>query len=99
VYGLIGGRSIGMHTGTAPAVLVSKFGLDVEHIDQSEIIRRAKLVGKKFDRSILAENHVGEIFDGLVSPKNSNSRSAAGLPFGDDRSVLVSSSVSGAIMS
>lgn len=43
VYGLIGGRSIGMYTGAAPAELWQRlFGIDVEHIDQSEILRRAE---------------------------------------------------------
>ncbi len=45
VLGLIGGRSIGMMTGAAnPDLLYAVFGLDVDHVDQSEIIRRAPLV-------------------------------------------------------
>lgn len=45
VYGLIGGRSIGMGSGSAPADLWQKvFGVDVDHTDQSEILRRAALV-------------------------------------------------------
>jgi L-fucose isomerase len=45
VYGLIGGRSLGMYTGAAPAELWQKvFGVDIDHIDQSEIIRKAKIV-------------------------------------------------------
>lgn len=45
VYGLVGGRSIGMYTGAAPAERwQSQFGVDVDHVDQLEIIRRAKLV-------------------------------------------------------
>jgi L-fucose isomerase len=40
--GLIGGRSIGMVTGEAnPDMYSSVFGLDVDHIDQSEIVRRS----------------------------------------------------------
>jgi L-fucose/D-arabinose isomerase len=42
VYGLIGGRSIGMNTGAvSTAEWMAQFGIDVEHIDQLEIIRRA----------------------------------------------------------
>lgn len=45
VLGMIGGRSIGMVTGEAsPDDYYSLFGLDVDHIDQSEILRRAPLV-------------------------------------------------------
>jgi L-fucose isomerase len=45
VLGLIGGRSIGMVTGEANADLYyAKFGLDVDHFDQLEIVRRAALV-------------------------------------------------------
>jgi len=42
VYGLIGGRSIGMNTGAvSTAQWMAVFGVDIEHIDQLEIIRRA----------------------------------------------------------
>lgn len=45
VYGLIGGRSIGMATGAAPAELwMHQFGVDIDHVDQLEIVRRARLV-------------------------------------------------------
>ena len=45
VYGLFGGRSIGMNTGVPnTAEWMRKFGVDVEHIDQLEIIRRAESV-------------------------------------------------------
>jgi L-fucose isomerase len=45
VYGLIGGRSIGMYTGAAPAELWQQvFGVDVDHVDQSEIVRQARQV-------------------------------------------------------
>jgi len=69
VYGLIGGRSIGMYTGAAPAELWQRrFGVDVDHVDQSEIVRRARLVSDrqvKMGRSWL-EKHVREIaFDGI----------------------------------
>ena len=47
VFGLIGGRSIGMYTGAAPAeVWARQFGVDIEHVDQSEIVRRSQLIPK-----------------------------------------------------
>jgi len=46
VFGLFGGRSLGIDTGTIdPMQWRSKFGVDVEHIDQLEIIRRAEQIG------------------------------------------------------
>ncbi len=45
VLGLIGGRSVGMVTGeSCPDLYYAAFGLDVDHLDQSEILRRAALV-------------------------------------------------------
>jgi L-fucose isomerase len=45
VYGLIGGRSIGMASGAAsPDVWMKLFGVDTDHIDQLEIIRRAESI-------------------------------------------------------
>jgi L-fucose isomerase len=45
VYGLIGGRSIGMASGAVnPDAWMKTFCVDVEHIDQLEIIRQAALV-------------------------------------------------------
>jgi len=42
-YGLFGGRPMGMYTAVANTdQWMSMFGIDVEHIDQSEIIRRAQ---------------------------------------------------------
>ncbi len=55
VLGLIGGRSIGMVTGeSASDLYYSLFGIDVEHIDQLEIVRRStempyKLVDKAYN--------------------------------------------------
>lgn len=44
-FGLFGGRPMGMYTAVAnPDQWISTFGIDIEHIDQSEIIRRAYLV-------------------------------------------------------
>lgn len=43
ICGLLGGRSMGMYVGTAdPAQWQSLFGVDLEHIDQLEIVRRAE---------------------------------------------------------
>ncbi len=48
VLGLIGGRSIGMVTGESnPDLYYTTFGLDVDHFDQSEILRRAALAPEK----------------------------------------------------
>ncbi|GAG12207.1 unnamed protein product, partial [marine sediment metagenome] len=45
VFGLFGGRSLGIDTGTFdPLQWKRMFGVDTEHIDQLEIIRRADLV-------------------------------------------------------
>jgi L-fucose isomerase len=45
VFGLFGGRSLGIDTGTFdPMQWKRLFGVDVEHIDQLEIIRRSELV-------------------------------------------------------
>ncbi len=45
VFGLFGGRSLGIDTGTFdPMQWKRLFGVDVEHFDQLEIIRRADLV-------------------------------------------------------
>jgi len=48
VFGLIGGRSIGMNTGVVNTQQwMQQFGIDVEHIDQLEIIRRAQGADEK----------------------------------------------------
>lgn len=45
IFGLFGGRSLGIDTGTFDPMQWKKmFGVDTEHIDQLEIIRRAELV-------------------------------------------------------
>ena len=44
-FGMIGGRSLGIATGSADAAQWLKlFGVDIEHIDQMEIVERAKLI-------------------------------------------------------
>jgi L-fucose isomerase len=75
VMGLIGGRSIGMVTGEAnPDLYYSVFGLDVDHFDQSEILRRAALVpDEKVEKAFRwLEGHLGNIaFDGQkLTPAN-----------------------------
>jgi L-fucose isomerase len=69
VYGLIGGRSIGMYTGTSPAeVWTRTFGVDVDHVDQSEILRRAQYISEADATAarVWLESHVQEIcYDGV----------------------------------
>ncbi len=64
VYGMFGGRSMGMYTGVAEqSVWMNKFGVDCEHIDEMEILRCADLVDKdRIERAFewLSE-HIGEI--------------------------------------
>ncbi len=55
VFGLFGGRSLGIDTGTFdPMQWKRMFGVDVEHIDQLEIIRRADLVGTEKTEKMVA---------------------------------------------
>lgn len=75
VLGMIGGRSIGMVTGEAsPDLYYSVFGLDVDHIDQLEIIRRADSVAKdKVEHAFhWLEKHTGTIAynDRKLTPQN-----------------------------
>jgi L-fucose isomerase len=47
-FGLFGGRPMGMYTAVANLDQWKKmFGIDIEHIDQYEIVRRSELVDKK----------------------------------------------------
>lgn len=54
VYGLVGGRSMGMYTAVADtAEWMRVFGVDVEHIDQLEIVRRSETVpADKVERAV-----------------------------------------------
>ncbi len=67
-YGLIGGRSMGMYTAQSPLDQWRRqFGIDVEHIDQLEIVRRAGLVleDRVEDGFAWLEQRVGQIhYDG-----------------------------------
>lgn len=55
VFGLFGGRSLGIDTGTFdPMQWRRQFGVDVEHIDQLEIIRRAEKVDAKLSEEMVA---------------------------------------------
>lgn len=48
VYGLIGGRSIGMNTGVPNTQeWIQRFGIDVEHIDQLMVVDRAQSFGEE----------------------------------------------------
>lgn len=50
-YALIGGRSLGIDTAVAdPALWMRQFGIDVDHIDQFEIVRRAEIEMEKGGR-------------------------------------------------
>ncbi len=47
VYGMFGGRSMGMYTGVAEqSTWMKRFGIDCEHMDEMEIIRLAELIDK-----------------------------------------------------
>lgn len=55
VFGLFGGRSLGIDTGTIdPMQWRRQFGVDVEHIDQLEIIRRAELIEQEQSAKMVA---------------------------------------------
>jgi L-fucose isomerase len=75
VLGLIGGRSIGMVTGEMnPDMYYASFGLDVDHCDQSEILRLASQVPEeKVDKAFqwLAERVKEIAYDGgKLTPAN-----------------------------
>ena len=65
VYGQIGGRSIGMMTGVASSAIDwhRTFGVDIDHVDQSEILRRAEGIGADERERIVAwlEEHLGAV--------------------------------------
>jgi L-fucose isomerase len=69
VFGLIGGRSIGMVTGAAPGELWTRiFGVDIDHADQSEILRISKKIPEAdvIKARNWLENNVKEIiYDGI----------------------------------
>ena len=50
-FGLFGGRSLGIDTAVAdPALWMKKFGIDVDHVDQFELVRRAEIEMEKKTR-------------------------------------------------
>jgi L-fucose isomerase len=54
-FGLFGGRSLGIDTGTIdPMQWRGQFGVDVEHIDQLEIVRRAERMGDEATSAMVA---------------------------------------------
>jgi len=47
-YGLIGGRAMGMYTAVVdPSYWLKVFGIDIDHVDQSEILRLSKKISEK----------------------------------------------------
>ncbi len=55
MFGLFGGRSLGIDTGTFdPMQWRSQFGVDVEHVDQLEIIRRAGMIGQERTKHMIS---------------------------------------------
>lgn len=68
VLGLFGGRSLGIDTGTLdPMQWRRQFGVDVEHIDQLEIIRRAERIADEptFEMVRWLETHAARVdYDG-----------------------------------
>jgi L-fucose isomerase len=65
VYGQFGGRSIGMITGVAssPILWHRLFGVDADHVDQGEILRRAALVPAAERERVVSwfESHLGAV--------------------------------------
>ena len=75
VLGLFGGRSIGMGSGAInPDLWMNLFGVDVDHVDQSEILRRAALIDpeRATQSRLLLEKKMGGIeYDGgKLTPEN-----------------------------
>ncbi|MCL2879784.1 MAG: L-fucose/L-arabinose isomerase family protein [Treponema sp.] len=68
-YGLIGGRSLGMYSATVNMQdWQEKFGIDVDHVDQSEILRLAEQVSDEQVEKAFAwlNQYVGKInYDGV----------------------------------
>ena len=63
-YGLIGGRSLGMYSATVSMQdWQKKFGVDVDHMDQSELVRKAEEIPQEQVEKAFAwlTEHVGEI--------------------------------------
>jgi L-fucose isomerase len=68
VFGLFGGRSLGIDTGSIdPMQWRRQFGVDVEHVDQLEIIRRAELIDREHTGKMITwlEQNMGAVeYDG-----------------------------------
>jgi len=65
-FGLFGGRSLGIDTAVAdPALWMKKFGIDVDHVDQMELVRRAEIEmqnSKRIDKALeFLKQHVRKI--------------------------------------
>jgi L-fucose/D-arabinose isomerase len=64
VFGLLGGRSMGLYTGApAPNLWLRKFGIDVDQADQVEILDRARLVAP--ERAAAGIEWLGEKMGGI----------------------------------
>ena len=76
MFGLFGGRSLGIDTGTFdPMQWRRQFGVDVEHIDQLEIIRRAEMVKAERTQHMiiwLADNTACIEYDGKAGRVTNN---------------------------
>lgn len=60
-YGLFGGRSLGIDTAVAdPALWMKMFGIDVDHVDQFELVRRAELEMASGARIAAALDYLGK---------------------------------------
>jgi L-fucose isomerase len=74
VFGLFGGRSIGMNTGAVSALdWMRRFGMDVEHIDQLQIVHRAgKVAEDEVERAYAwMTTHMGKVStEGKAAPEN-----------------------------
>jgi L-fucose isomerase len=75
-YCLLGGRSIGIGTGVAdPAQWQKLFGIEFDHCDQSEIIRRAEEISEQRVETYRRwlTKYIGKInFEGLFTPDSLN---------------------------
>jgi L-fucose isomerase len=74
VFGLFGGRSIGMNTGAVSASdWMRRFGVDVEHIDQLQILHRAgKMAEDEVERAYAwMTTRMGKVStEGKAAPEN-----------------------------
>ncbi|HYW41907.1 MAG TPA: hypothetical protein VE959_03555 [Bryobacteraceae bacterium] len=74
VFGLFGGRSIGMNTGAVDAAeWMRRFGVDIEHVDQLQIVHRAgKVADDEVERAYawMTDNMGRVSTEGKAAPEN-----------------------------